>query len=106
MKIITTFVINPYTAGLDRFQGQQDSDMLWHCLSLTSSSWTSKVRAQIISPLLHSVVPEVCTSCLVRLTPLLTRVRVALLKVTLQKTCKSSKALNRGRKSRINKYKQ
>lgn len=104
----TAFLMKTYTRSrklLSHHIGNQSlywSAKFWAgglCLFLTSSCRTSKVRAQIISPLLHSVVPEVCTSCLVRSTPLLTRVWVALLKVTLHRTCKSSKALNRRRKS-------
>lgn len=78
---------------LSRFYIQEGCDMLHQGILITSSSWAVKVRAQITSPLLHTVLPEVCTSSLVRLTPLLTTDRVPLLKVTLQKTCTSSKAL-------------
>lgn len=62
---------------------------------LTSSSWISNVNAQIVSPLLQSVTPEVCASSLVRLTPLLVRLKNCLLNVALHKTCTSSKALRR-----------
>ena len=86
----------------DRYRHAATAFTRAHCLFLTSSSCTSTVRAQLISPLLHSTVPEVCTSCPVRLTPLLTRVSAALLKVALQNTCKSSKALNKRKRSRLN----